>query len=431
MLQRLIAWSVQHRALVVVATLLVALGGGWAALTTPVDALPDLSDVQVIVRTEWPGQGPPLVEEQVTYPLTTALLAVPGAATVRGYSMFGTSFVYVIFEDGTDLYWARSRVLESLSQVQSRLPAGASPALGPDATGVGWVYQYSLRDTTGRQDLADLRTLQDIYLTPELQAVAGVAEVASVGGFQKEVQVTVDPQRLAAYGVTIGQVADALRRSNADVGGRLLEMGGREVVVRGTGYLRDLDAVRSAGLRATDGRAVTVADVADVQLGPQIRRGIAEVDGDGEVVAGIVVMRHGENAQATIGRVKARLAELQAGLPPGVEVVTEYDRSAFIGRAIATLTQKIWEELLVVALVVALFLLHARSALVALVTIPVGLLVALGAMRLLGRQRQRDEPRRPRDRHRRDGGREPGDGRERAQTPGTAGTPADPEGPHP
>ena len=384
MLQRLIAWSVENRVLVALATLLVTLGGGYAALTTPVDALPDLSDVQVIVRTEWPGQGPPLVEEQVTYPLTTALLAVPGARTVRGYSMFGTSFVYVLFEDGADLYWARSRVLEQLGQVQGRLPDGASPALGPDATGVGWVYQYSLRDTTGRYDLAELRTVQDTYLAPELQAVAGVAEVASVGGFEKEVQVTVDPQRMAAFGVTMTDVAQALRRSNADVGGRLLEMGGREVVVRGTGYLQDLDDVRSVGLRASGGRAITVGDVARVQLGPQIRRGIAEVDGDGEVVAGIVVMRHGENAQATIGRVKDRLAELAAGLPAGVEVVAEYDRSAFIGRAIGTLTERIWEELLVVALVVALFLLHARSALVALVTIPVGLLAALGAMRLLG-----------------------------------------------
>ena len=384
MLQRLIAWSIRNRVLVGLATLLVALGGGWAALTTPVDALPDLSDVQVIVRTEWPGQGPPLVEEQVTYPLTTSLLAVPGARTVRGYSMFGTSFVYVIFEDGTDLYWARSRVLEQLSQVQGRLPAGAAPALGPDATGVGWVYQYSLRDTTGLYDLAELRTLQDVYLAPELQAVAGVAEVASVGGFEKEVQVTVDPQRLAAFGVTMSDVAGALRRSNADVGGRLLELGGREIVVRGTGYLKDLDAVRSVGLRASGGTAITVGDVAEVQLGPQIRRGIAEVNGEGEVVAGIVVMRHGENAQATIGRVKERIAELSAGLPAGVEVVTEYDRSAFIGRAIGTLTEKIWEELAVVALVVLLFLLHARSALVALVTIPVGLLAALGAMRLLG-----------------------------------------------
>jgi len=383
-LERIIEWSAENRLLVGLVTLMVAGLGAWAALTTPVDAIPDLSDVQVIVRTEYAGQGPQIVEEQVTYPLTSAMLSVPGARTVRGYSMFGTSFVYVIFEDGTDLYWARSRVLEYLSQIQDRLPDGAQPALGPDATGVGWVYQYSLRDTTGQYDLAQLRSVQDFYLKYELQAVEGVAEVATVGGFQKQYQVVVDPQRLAAYGVPIGQVGDALRRSNRDVGGRLLELGEREFIVRGKGYLQGLDDIRQVVLTAEGGTAVTIGQVAEVRLGPEIRRGIADVNGEGEVVGGIVVMRSGENAQATIDAVKARIAELGAGLPPGVEVVTEYDRSELIASAVSSLTTTIWEEMLVVALVVMVFLLHVRSAFVALVTVPVGILIALGVMRLLG-----------------------------------------------
>ena len=384
MLERLIDWSARNRLLVILVTLMVAALGTWAALTTPVDALPDLSDVQVIVRTEYAGQGPQIVEEQVTYPLTSALLSVPYAKTVRGYSMFGTSFVYVIFEDGTDMYWARSRVLEYLSQIQDRLPDGATPSLGPDATGVGWVYQYSLRDTTGTYDLAQLRSIQDFYLKYELQAVGGVSEVATVGGFEKQYQVVVDPQRMAGYGVSIGQVTGALRRSNRDVGGRIVELGEREFVVRGKGYLRGLGDIRDVVVRAEGGTPVTVGDVATVQLGPQLRRGIADVNGQGEVVGGIVVMRYGENAQATIERVKTRIAELGPGLPPGVEVVTEYDRSALIGRAVDTLTTRIWEELLVVALIVLVFLLHARSAFVAVITIPVGLLISLGVMRLLG-----------------------------------------------
>ncbi|WP_412060788.1 efflux RND transporter permease subunit [Rubrivirga sp. IMCC45206] len=383
-LERLIEWSAENRLLVGLVTALVVALGAWATVTTPVDAIPDLSDVQVIIRTEYPGQGPQIVEEQVTYPLTSAFLSVPGARTVRGYSMFGTSFVYVLFEDGTDLYWARSRVLEYLSQIQDRLPDGAAPALGPDATGVGWVYQYSLRDTTGGTDLGQLRSLQDFYLKTELQAVEGVAEVASIGGFQKQYQVVVDPQRLAAYGVPIGTVAEALRQSNRDVGGRLLELGEREYIVRGKGYLQGVDDIRAVAIKAQGGTAVTVGQVADVRLGPEIRRGIADVNGQGEVVGGIVVMRSGGNAQATIDRVKARIAELEAGLPAGVDVVTEYDRSGLIGRAIESLTVKIWEELLVVALVVLIFLLHVRSAFVAVVTVPVGILIALGVMRLLG-----------------------------------------------
>ena len=384
LLERLIEWSAHNRLLVGLVTLLVAGLGAWATLTTPIDAIPDLSDVQVIVRTDYPGQGPQIVEEQVTYPLTSAFLSVPGARTVRGYSMFGTSFVYVIFEDGTDLYWARSRVLEYLSQIGDRLPEGASPALGPDATGVGWVYTYSLRDTTGTYDLSQLRSTQDFYLKTELQAVEGVAEVATIGGFQKQYQVVVDPQRLAAYNVPIGHVANALRRSNRDVGGRLLELGEREFIVRGKGYLRGVDDIRDVVLRAENGTPITIGQVADVRIGPEIRRGIADVNGEGEVVGGIVVMRSGENAQATIDRVKARITELAAGLPPGVEVVTEYDRSGLIGRAVDSLTVKIWEELLVVALIVLVFLLHVRSAFVAVVTVPVGILIALGVMRLLG-----------------------------------------------
>ncbi len=384
MLERLIEWSARNRLLVTLVTLLVVALGAWATLNTPVDALPDLSDVQVIIRTEYPGQGPQIVEEQVTYPLTSALLSVPYATTVRGYSMFGTSFVYVIFEDGTDMYWARSRVLEYLSQIGERLPEGATPALGPDATGVGWVYTYSLRDTTGAYDLAQLRSIQDFYLKYELQAVEGVSEVATVGGFQKQYQIVVDPQKMAAYGVTIGQVKEALQRSNRDVGGRLLELGEREFIVRGKGYLKGIDDIRNVVLRAEGGTPVTIAQVATVGFGPEIRRGIADVNGEGEVVGGIVVMRFGENAQATIKRVKTRLAELQSGLPAGVTVVTEYDRSGLIGRAIDTLTVKIWEEMLVVALIVLVFLLHARSAFVAIVSVPVGILTSLGVMYLLG-----------------------------------------------
>ncbi len=383
MLERLIEWSAENRLLIILATLLVAAAGVWATLNTPVDAIPDLSDVQVIIKTEYPGQGPQIVEEQVTYPLTSAMLAVPHARTVRGYSMFGTSFVYVIFEDGTDLYWARSRVLEYLNYVADQLPDGVKPAIGPDATGVGWVFEYSLVDRTGAHDLAQLRSIQDFFLKYELQGVEGVAEIATVGGFRKQYQVVVDPQKLAAYGIPLSQVKMALMNSNRDVGGRLLELGEREYIVRGKGYLRSLDDLRSVPLKTDRGIAVTVGDVATVQLGPDIRRGIAEKNGEGEVVGGIVVMRFGENAQRVIARVKARLDELRPGLPEGVEVVPEYDRSALIQRAVGTLTTKLWQELAVVALIVLVFLLHARSAFVAIVTVPVGILISLGIMYLL------------------------------------------------
>ena len=384
MLKKLIDRSARKPLLVVILIALLAAAGLVAAYQTPVDALPDLSDAQVIIRTDFPGQAPQIVEDQVTYPLTSALLAVPRASTVRGFSMVGTSFVYVIFEEGTDLYWARSRVLEHLSQVQDRLPAGARASLGPDATGVGWVYQYSLRDTTGTYDLAQLRAIQDFYLKFELQSVKGVAEIASIGGFEKQYQVVVDPQRLDAWGVTLQDVVHALDRSNRDVGARLLELGEREVIVRGRGYLNGVDDIANVVVRAAGGVPVTVSTVADVRIGPEQRRGIVESNGQGEVVGGIVVMRAGENAQAVIDRVRRRLTELKSGLPPGVEVATEYDRTKPIQGSIDTLRKKLAQQFIVVVLVVLLFLLHARSAFVALISIPVGVLISLLVMRLLG-----------------------------------------------
>ena len=384
MLKSVIEWSAHNRLLVGLLTLLLAAAGTWATVNMPVDAFPDLSPTQVIVKTEFAGQGPQIVEEQVTYPLTTSLMSVPYAKTVRGYSMFGTSFVYVIFEDGTDPYWARSRVLEYLNTVSAELPASAQPALGSDASGVGWVYQYSLRDTTGRHDLAELRSIQDFFLRYELQGVEGVSEIASVGGFQKQYQVVVDPQRLSAYGVTIKQVKQALQRSNRDVGGRIVEMGEREFIVRGKGYLQGLDDIREVGLTTDRGTPLTIGDVARVQVGPELRRGIADVNGEGEVVGGIVVMRSGENAMEVIERVEARLEELKASLPPGVYVEPEYNRRPLIERAIATLTTQLTEEMIVVAVVVFLFLLHARSAFVALITVPVGIGASMLVMYLLG-----------------------------------------------
>ncbi len=384
LLETIIEKSATNRVLVLLVTTLIAGAGVWALVNTPVDAIPDLSDVQVIIKTEFAGQGPQIVEEQVTYPIATAMMAVPRAKTVRGYSMFGTSFLYVIFEDGTDMYWARSRVLEYLNQVAGSLPPGAEPAIGPDATGVGWVFQYSLVDTTGAHDLAQLRAIQDFFLKYELQAIDGVAEIATVGGFQKEYQVVVDPQKLDAYSIPISAVRDQLAQSNRDIGGRILELGEREFIVRGKGYLRTLDDIRSVPLTSVNGTTVTVGDVARVQLGPQIRRGIAEKNGEGEVVGGIVVMRFGENALEVIENVKARLDELAPGLPAGVHVVTEYDRSRLILRAVDTLRRSILEEMIVVAIVVLLFLLHFRSALVAIVSVPIGILISLLVMHLLG-----------------------------------------------
>ena len=384
MIAGLIRWSVANRFFVVLAALAVIGSGVWAVRATPIDALPDLSDVQVIIRTSYPGQAPQIVENQVTYPLATTMLSVPGAKTVRGYSFFGDSFVYVIFEDGTDLYWARSRVLEYLSQVQSRLPETAKPALGPDATGVGWIYEYALVDRTGRHDLSQLRSLQDWFLRYELKSLPGVAEVASIGGMVKQYQVVLDPVKLAAYGVTHQQVVEAIKRANGETGGSVLEMAEAEYMVRAGGYLKTLDDFRAVPLRAAGGTPVLLGDVATVQIGPEMRRGIAELDGKGEVAGGVIILRSGENARSTIAAVQAKLKDLKRSLPPGVEVVTTYDRSQLIDRAIGNLTTKLVEEFIIVALICGLFLWHVRSALVAILTLPLGVLIAFIVMRLQG-----------------------------------------------
>ncbi len=385
MLTHIIAWSVTHRLAVLLGTVALTIAGVWAMLTTPVDAIPDLSDVQVIVMTEWPGQAPELVEDQVTYPLSTELLKVPKTKYVRGMSQFGLSAVYVVFEDDVDLYWARSRVLEYLTAARERLPDGAMPMMGPDATGVGWVMQYIVADTSGRLNLAELRSVQDFVVKPALTVVDGVAEIASLGGFEQQFQIEVDPARLLAYNIPISRVVEAVRTSNDDMGGRVLEQGGAEYVVRGRGRFEDLGDIRSVPVGTNaGGTPITVGDVATVQLGPEIRRGIAELNGRGEIVTGFVVMRFGENPLAVIERVKERMVEVQAALPPGVALVVGYDRSGLIERAIKNLTEKLVEESLIVALVTVIFLLHARSALVAIVTLPIGILMALLAMRVLG-----------------------------------------------
>ncbi|HEY7841427.1 MAG TPA: CusA/CzcA family heavy metal efflux RND transporter, partial [Gammaproteobacteria bacterium] len=385
MIERLIHWSLHNRFLVLFAAAALAAGGSWALHRTPVDAIPDLSDVQVIVKTVWPGQAPQVIEDQVTYPLTTAMLAVPGAVTVRGFSNFGDSYVYVIFEDGTDLYWARSRVLEYLSQVAPRLPAGARPALGPDATGVGWVYSYALTDRSGGHDLAQLRSLQDWFLKYELQAIEGVAEVATVGGFVKQYQVVVDPDRLSAYGLTLAGVRDAIRAGNREDSGSVIELAEAEYVVRTTGYVRGLDELRAIPLGVSErGTPILLNDVAEIRVGPDQRRGIAELDGEGEVVGAIVVMRFGENARETIVAVKNRLRELRNSLPAGVEIVETYDRSALIDRAVATLTDRLVEEFVIVALVCAVFLFHLRSSLVIVISLPLGILAAFAIMHAQG-----------------------------------------------
>lgn len=385
MIARLILASIRHRFLVLLATVLLTAWGLWAARSTPLDALPDLSDVQVIIRTPFPGQAPQIVENQVTYPLTTTMMSVPGARTVRGYSFFGDSFVYVLFEDGTDLYWARSRVLEYLNQVQSRLPAAARPALGPDATGVGWIYEYALVDKTGKHDLGQLRALQDWFLRFELKSLPNVAEVASLGGMVKQFQVVLMPDRMRAYNLSQGKVLAALKGANQEAGGSVLEMGEAEYMVRASGYLKTLDDFRQIPLVTSDaGIPVRLGDVATVQLGPETRRGIAELDGEGEVAGGVIVMRSGKNALETIEAVKARLATLQKSLPAGVQIVSTYDRSALIHRAVENLTHKLVEEFIVVALVCLLFLFHLRSALVAIVSLPLGVLAAFLVMRYQG-----------------------------------------------
>ena len=385
MIAALIRWSVANRYLVVLATLVLAVAGGLAVRATPVDALPDLSDVQVVLRTSFPGQAPQIVEDQVTYPLTSTMLSVPGARIVRGYSFFGDSFVYVIFQDGTDLYWARSRVLEYLNQVQGRLPPTARSAIGPDATGVGWVFQYALVDRTGRHDLGQLRSLQDWQLRFDLKSVPGVAEVASIGGMVRQYQIVLDPERMASYGVSQTRIAEAVRGANQEAGGAVVEMGEAEHMVRASGYLRSLDDFRTIPLGlSANGAPITLGDVAWVQIGPEMRRGIAELNGQGEVAGGVVVIRAGANAREVIAGVKTRLAELRKTLPPGVEIITTYDRSALIDRAIENLTHKLAEEFIVVALVCALFLFHLRSAMVAIVTLPLGIATAFLVMRLQG-----------------------------------------------
>jgi Cu(I)/Ag(I) efflux system membrane protein CusA/SilA len=385
MIAGLIRWSLDNRFLVLMATLILGAWGGVALLRTPLDALPDLSDTQVIIRTSWPGQAPQIVENQVTYPLTTTMLSVPGAKAVRGFSMFGDSFVYVLFDDGVDLYWARSRVVEALAQVQSRLPAAARPAIGPDATGVGWIYQYALVDRSGSHDVAQLRTLQDWFLRFELKTVPDVAEVASVGGMVRQFQIVLDPDKLAAYRIPQGMVSDAVARANQEAGGSVLELGEAEYAVRASGYLKTLDDFRAIPLLTNDaGVSVRLGDVARIQLGPEMRRGIGELDGEGEAVGGVIVMRSGRNALATIAAVKARLAQLQRGLPQGVEIVPVYDRSGLIGRAVQNLGTKLLEEFLVVALVCAAFLFHLRSALVAIVSLPLGVLMAFIVMQQQG-----------------------------------------------
>ncbi len=385
MIAGVIRWSLRNRLLVLMATAALAAAGVWSALTLPLDAIPDPSDVQVIIRTNYPGQAPQVVQDQVTYPLTTAMLSVPGAVTVRGYSFFGDSYVYVIFADGTDLYWARSRVLEYLSQLQGRLPPGATPGLGPDATGVGWIYQYALVDRSGKHDLAQLRELQDWFLRFELTTVPNVAEVATVGGFNKEYQVVLDPVRLQALRVTPERVTTAVQRANGEAGGSVIELGEAEYMVRTRGYLQTLHDFRTipVGIDGA-GTPILLRDVAWVQTGPEIRRGIAELDGEGEVVGGIVVMRFGQNALATLRAVKARIEELRGSLPAGVEIIETYDRSALIERAVANLRDKLIEEFVVVAVVCAVFLLHLRSAFVAILTLPLGILIALLVMRQQG-----------------------------------------------
>jgi len=382
MLAKIIDWSGRNRFIVLLATLFVIVGGVVAVLKTPLDALPDLSDVQVIVYTEYPGQAPQVVEDQVTYPLTTAMLSVPKSKVVRGFSFFGASFVYIIFEDGTDIYWARSRVLEYLNFAAGRMPKGITPQIGPDATGVGWVYQYAL--LAKDKSLAELRTLQDWYLRYQLTKAHGVAEVASIGGFVQTYQITVDPVKLRAYGIPLGKVSQVVRDSNRDVGGRVVEMAETEYMVRGKGYLRGIGDIENLVVKAEKGTPVLIRDIARVELAPDERRGLTELNGEGEVVSGIAMARYGQNALEVIRNIKEKIVEVSAGLPEGVSIVAVYDRSELIHRAIETLKHTLLEESLIVALVCVVFLLHVRSALVAILMLPVGVLIAFIAMRLLG-----------------------------------------------
>jgi Cu(I)/Ag(I) efflux system membrane protein CusA/SilA len=383
-ISKLIEWSVNNKILVIILTIALIGGGIWAVFNTSVDAIPDLSDVQVIIYTEYPGQGPRIVEDQVTYPLTTKMLSVPYAKVVRGYSFFGFSMVYIIFEDGTDIYWARSRVLEYLSSIRSDLPEGVSPQLGPDATGLGWVYQYVLQ--SNKRDLQELRSFQDFFLKYELSSIPGVSEVASIGGFVKQYQVNVDPTKLAYYGIPLQKVKMAIKQSNNDVGGRLLEMGEMEFMVRGLGYIKSVGDLKNVaiGYNQKTGSPIYLSDIADITIGPELRRGLADWNGEGETVGGIIVMRYGENALAVINRVKQRLEELRKSIPPDIQILTSYDRSSLINRAIDNLTDKLTEESIIVAVIIIAFLLHIRSSLVAIFTLPAAVLAAFLIMKLQG-----------------------------------------------
>ncbi|GIC79469.1 efflux RND transporter permease subunit [Moritella sp. F3] len=381
MIKKIIEWSIHNRIMVLLATLVVLIYGSFVIKNTPIDAIPDLSDVQVIIKTTYPGQAPQVVEDQVTYPLTTAMLSVPGAKTVRGYSFFGDSYVYVIFDDGTDMYWARSRVLEYLSQVTPNLPSTAKPALGPDATGVGWVYSYALTDTSGNHDLSQLRSIQDWFLKYELQTVPGVSEVATVGGMVKQYQISVNPDKLRSYQIPLSLITNAIKRGNQEAGASVIEMAEAEYMVRANGYISSIDDLKNIPLKLSNtGTPLLLGDVADIVLGPQMRRGVSELDGEGEVVGGIIVMRYSENARDVIAGVKDKLQTLQASLPEGVEIVPTYDRSTLIDNAVENLYLKLLEEFLVVIVVCALFLFHIRSSLVVLVSLPIGILVAFIVM---------------------------------------------------
>jgi Cu(I)/Ag(I) efflux system membrane protein CusA/SilA len=385
MITAIIRWSVGNRFFVLLATLLLVAAGLYSVSKTPIDAIPDLSDVQVIIKTSYPGQAPQVVEDQVTYPITTAMLSVPGAVTVRGYSFFGDSYVYVIFDEDTDLYWARSIVLEYLSQVAPNLPSDARPQLGPDTKGVGWVYLYALTDKTGQHDLSQLRSLQDWFLKFELQTVPGVSEVSAIGGMVKQYQIQINPEKLRAFGIPLSHIQQAIKQGYQEIGASVVEMAEAEYMIRTTGYIKSVSDLENIPLGVNEkGTPLLLKDVADIGTGSQMRRGVAELNGEGEVVGGIVVMRFGENAQQVINRVKDKLEKLKKGLPEGVEIVPVYDRSALIERAVDNLAYKLLEEFGVVALVCIIFLFHVRSSLVAIISLPVGILTAFIIMHLQG-----------------------------------------------
>src|SRR2546427_8406305 len=382
-IERIIEASARNKFLVFVFTIFAVAAGFYGLMHTPLDAIPDLSDVQVIVYTEWEGRSPDLVEDQITYPISTVFIAAPKVKFVRGESMFGKSFIYVIFQDGTDIYWARSRVIEYLNSVRGMLPEGVNPVIGPDATGVGWVYEYALVDKTGKNDLAALRSFQDWHLRYALESVKGVSEVAPVGGFVKQYQVDLDPNKLVAYGIPLNEVVNKIRMSNGDVGGKIFEVGSTEFYVRGRGYIKSVEDIEDIPLKSQNGTPVYVKNVGTVHLGPDIRRGVSELNGEGEVVGGMVVMRYGENALMVIDGIKRKLEEIKPSLPEGVEIVTTYDRSDLIKRSIATLREKLIEESIVVALVCLIFLWHIRSGLVAIITLPIAIILSLLPMYLL------------------------------------------------